>query len=82
VSGPWRRASRLWLVVPVGLLLAALAFGRLERPAAPGRLAADAAGAEADGLRSCREEGEGAASDEACRAVWRAARARFLGARP
>jgi conjugative transfer region protein TrbK len=55
------------------------------RPTPPGTSAAAATAwltTDREQLESCRAKGEAAASDSQCQTAWRAARARFLGARP
>lgn len=75
--------TRAWVLLPLALVLAAVALVDGWRAEVVAHAAAaPAAAARDDGLRRCREAGEPAAADPACRAVWRAARARFLGGRP
>lgn len=74
--------SRAWILLPLALALAVVALVDGWRAEVVPRAVRPAGAARDDGLRRCREAGEPAASDPACRAVWRAARARFLGVRP
>ena len=74
--------TRAWVLLPLALVLAAVALVDGWRAEVVARAAAPAAAARDDGLRHCREAGESAAADPTCRTVWRAARARFLGGRP
>jgi conjugative transfer region protein TrbK len=83
VNRPWRAPSRLWLVVPVAIMAAAAALAALRPLSAPagGEGSGRRADGESAGLARCRAAPTGSAAAD-CEAVWRAARARFLGVAP
>jgi conjugative transfer region protein TrbK len=80
MNAPWKAVGRPWLMVLLGLALAALALARLHPLApSPGRRAEPPS--EDQRLARCRAAGERAADDPACQVAWRDARSHFLGLR-